>query len=397
MSSKNRNYQSTDVIESLPLTEDPKRDIVALVEQNGFEILSNDKRFVVEPNDFYRRNIELFDLLFHNMGVFYSVAANYFPKEISLGRPINSNVVEMINLYYKRMGLDNPEISICGIEYCNIKDKILDNNKAVIGLSGGKDSVYALVSAIEKYGTDNIIAVNIDSIMKILPIEELESCKVICNKLGVKLVVVPIHYSFKKYRGIYNGAEIALSTALIVPIAFDYGIKNIILGTLKSEVDVFQVQPPTISETGIMIDLFNNFLKDINVNIEIKSGVLDTKEPLVYLMKNRPEIMRETVSCMMLSHIYTSHKNRALKKYPDFPFYDRMCGVCPKCMTINVFRLKYEKGLSDILIKKNVYEYCKHIFDTITKKKNNFKPEVIDEMEDILINAMEKYEVNIGN
>jgi hypothetical protein len=231
--------------------------------------------------------------------------------------------------------------------------------------------------------------------MKILPVEELESSKIICNMLGVELIVVPIHYSFKKYRGIYNGAEIAMATSLIVPIAFDYGIKNIILGTLKSEKDIFQVQPPTISETGTMIDLFNNFLKDININIEIQSGVTDTKESLIYLMKNRSDIMKETVSCMMLSHIYKSHKIRALNKFKDFPFYNRMCGVCPKCMTINVFRLRYEYGLKEKLINKNIYEYCKHIFNTMVKKKNNFKPEVIDEMEDILIEAMEIYELNI--
>ncbi|MCK9440315.1 MAG: hypothetical protein M0Q13_02725 [Methanothrix sp.] len=397
MSSKLRNYQTTDVLESLPLINDPKRDVLSYLSQEGFELISNNKRFIVEENEYYKRNIELFDLLFYNIGAFYSIAANYFPKTISFEHNLNDNVIKMINLYYERMSLDYPKILTIGfdVDFSCIKKKELSNKKAIVALSGGKDSVYALISAINKYGKDNVIAVNINSIMKILPVEELEASKIICDKLGIKLIVVPIHYSFKKYRGIYNGAEIAMATALIVPIAFDFGIGNIILGTLESEKDIFQVQPPTISETGKMIGLFNKFLENINVDIKISSGVSDTKESLIYLMKNNADIMKETVSCMMLSHIYKSHKNRALSKYPNFPFYNRMCGVCPKCMTINVFRLRYENKLNTILIDKNVYEYCRHIFKTISTKKNNFKPEVIDEMEDILIEAMEIYEMNI--
>lgn len=398
MSSKLKNYQTTNVLESLPISDDPKRDIVCWVEQNNFELMSNGKRFLVEPNDCYENNIELFDNIFYNIGVFYSVAANYFPKTIYSDKILNGNVVEMINLYYKRMSLDNPCITNSNIIDFGtnfFKRKEMHENKAIVALSGGKDSVYALVSAIEKYGKDNVIAIIINSIMRILPVEELESSKKICDILGVKLVIVPIHYSFKKYRGIYNGAEISMATALMVPIAFEYGIKNIILGTLKSEKDIFQVQAPTISETGAIIDLFNRFLKDINLDIVVSSGVMDTKESLTYLMKNRPDIMSETVSCMMLSHIYRSHKNRALKKYPNFPFYERMCGVCPKCMTINIFRLRYEEKLKNLCTDKNIYEYCRHVFNVITKHKNNFKPEVIDEMEDILIESMEKYEMNI--
>lgn len=395
MASKHRNYQITEVLESLPLITDPKRDIVALIEQNNFEILCNNKRFVVEPNDFYNRNIEVFDLLFYNLGIFYSIAPNYFPKNIVLSRPVHKNIIEMISLYYKRMGLESPDISIGGIEYCNIREKKMDKDKVLVGLSGGKDSVYSLVTAVEKYGSNNVVAVNIDSIMRILPKEELEASKDICRMLGVELVIIPIHYSFKKYRGIYNGAEIAMATALMVPVAFDYGIRNIVLGTLKNEKDIFDVQAPTISETGTMIALFNNFLSDVGIDIEIYSGVKDTKEPLVYLMSNYPELMGETVSCMMLSHLYTSHKKRAIQKYPDFPFYRRMCGVCPKCMTINVFRMRYEKNIKNILTNRNVYEYCKHVFDTVSRKKNNFKPDIIDEMEDILIETMEKFEMNI--
>lgn len=398
MSSKLKNYQTTNVLESLPLSNDPKRDIISRVEQNDFELISNGKRFLVEANDYYKNNIELFDNIFYSFGVFYSVAANYFPKVISSDKILNKNVIEMINLYYKRMSLDYPDIinsNIIDLGTNFFKHKKMSEDKAVVALSGGKDSVYALVSAVEKYGKDNVIAININSIMRILPVEELESSKKICDILGVKLIVVPIHYSFKKYRGIYNGAEISMATALMVPIAFEYGIKNIILGTLKSEKDIFQVQAPTISETGTIIDLFNNFLKDINLDMVVSSGVLDTKESLIYLMKNRPDIMSETVSCMMLSHIYKSHKNRAIKNYPEFPFYQRMCGVCSKCMTINVFRLRYEDKLKNLCTDKNIYEYCRHVFNVIIKNKNNFKPEVIDEMEDILIESMEKYEMNI--
>jgi 7-cyano-7-deazaguanine synthase in queuosine biosynthesis len=395
MKKTTRNYKVTNVLESLPLIEDPKRDIVALVEQDGFEIISNDKRFVVEKNSFYERNIELFDILFYNLGIFYSIAPNYFPKNISLSRPLNSNVYDMISLYYKRMSLDLPKYSVGGIEYCSINNKKMDNNKAVVALSGGKDSVYALVSAVEEYGSKNVVAVHVNSIMKILPKEELESSKIICEMLGVELVIIPIHYSFKKYRGIYNGAEIAMSTALIIPIAFDIGAKHVILGTLKSEKDIYDVQAPTFSETGTIRDLFNVFLKDLGVDIEIESGVLDTKESLINLMKNNSDIMKETISCMMLSHIYASHKYRAIKKYPDFPFYKRMCGVCPKCMTINVFRLRYDESIQHLLINEHVYKYCKHVFDVMNRKKNNFKSEVVDEMEDILIYVMEKYETNI--
>ena len=116
---------------------------------------------------------------------------------------------------------------------------------------------------------------------------------------------------------------------------------------------------------------------------------------MIYLMQNRPEIMAETVSCMMKSNHLKSHMNRSRKNYPDFPFYKRMCGVCVKCMMINVFRMRYEEGFDKLFDKPTINKYCQRVMSIVVKKRYDFKVDVIDEIEDILDMAMTQYELNI--
>lgn len=391
---KKNNYVSVPVKENV-FEDDPRRFKVAIVEQNGFDLFTDGKKFSVEPIQHYKDNIELFDMLYYNVGVFYSIAPNYFSTEISLERPINNTIEEIISLYYKRVDLEPPIYNVSGIEMFEPKKYSLSRNKAVIGLSGGKDSVYALVKAVETYGSKNVLAVYVDNIMKICPEKEKESAITICKILDVELVQIKITNSFKKHKGILNGAEIAFATALIIPIAVSFGAYNVILGTIASEIDIFNVQAPTFSEAKMIIDLYNKFLKNIGVDIEIMSGVPDTKTPLVYLMGGYPDIMKETVSCMMPSNYLQSHMNRSRKKYPEMPFYSRMCGVCVKCMMINVFRMRYDETFKKYLLTDSVNKYCLNVLNTIIKKRYDFKSDIIDEIEEIVDDTLRIFEMNI--
>lgn len=392
---KTNNYVPVPIKEYV-FEEDPRRFKVASIEQKGYDIYTDGKRFSVEPKDFYRENCDLFDFLYYNMGVFYSIAPNYFAVDISLNRPIHKKVEEIISLYYKRVDLSIPNFSVSGIELYEPKKYDLNGNKVVVGLSGGKDSVYALVKAVEQYGNKNVKAVFIDNIMKVCPEQERQAANTICKILDVELVSIKITNSFKKHKGILNGAEIAFATALIIPVAVSFGAAKVILGTIESEVDIFQVQAPAFSETKMIIDLYNEFLKEIGLGIEIISGVPDTRTPLVYLMQQYPHIMKETVSCMMPSNYLQSHMNRSHKNYPDFPFYDRMCGVCAKCMMINVFRMRYDETLKPYLSTPSLSKYCQNVFNATVKKRYDFKADIIDEIEEIVDETLRIFEMNIN-
>src|SRR4030042_5147102 len=355
MASKTRNYQPVPLKESLSYVDDLRREAVATIEHKGFSLFTGGKTFSVEDNDFYKKFMSLFDILYYNIGVFYSIAPNYFPKKILLNRPIDNKIIDIINLYYKRVDLESPDITQEGEELFIPSSYLISYKKVIIGISGGKDSIYALVKAIEKYGKDNVVAVYIDNIMGICPEQERSASITICKMLDVHLVSIKIKNSFKKHRGVLNGAEISMAAALMIPVALYYGAYSVIMGTIESERDIFNVQPPTFSETMPVIELFNEFLVNIGIDIKMVSGVPDIKTPLIYLMQNYPNIMAETVSCMMLSGFLVSHRRRAIKNYPEFPFYKRMCGVCAKCMMINTFRMKYQDDVKQLLSKAYVY------------------------------------------
>jgi hypothetical protein len=395
MTSKTRNYQPVPLDEIIHFTDDLRRKEIATVEHKGYDLFTCGKRFNVEKNDFYKKYISLFDVLYWNVGVFYSVAPNYFPEKMSLVRSIDNKIVDIINLYYSRVSLDPPTIQQEGDELYVPVSYPTSQEKVVVGLSGGKDSVYVLVKAMEEYGKDNVVAVYVDNIMGICPEQERAACNIVCEKLGIRLVSLKIKNSFKKHRGILNGAEISMAVALIIPIAVYFNAYKVIMGTIQTETDIFQVQPPTFSETMPAIELFNDFLSNIGLNIKMVSGVPETKVPLIYLMQNYPDIMKETVSCMMLSGFLVSHRKRAIRNYPEFPFYERMCGVCAKCMMINVFRMRYQDDVKKVLMKESVYKYCRRVFKATTLKRNDFKVDIIDEIEDILDDAIFTYESNI--
>ena len=397
MTSKTRSYQPVPLDESVYFTDDLRRKDVAFVEHKGHDIFTGGKRFSVEKNEFYKRYISLFDVLYWNVGVFYSIAPNYFPEKMLLTRPIDHKIIDIINLYYSRVSLDPPVILQDGEELYEPVPHTTSPDKVVVGLSGGKDSVYVLVKAIEEHGKDNALAVYVDNIMGICPEQERAACNSVCKKLGVRLVSLKIKNSFKKHRGILNGAEISMAVALIIPVAVYFNASKVIMGTIQTETDIFQVQPPTFSETMPVIELFNDFLSNIGLDIKMVSGVSETKAPLIYLMQNYPDIMKETVSCMMLSGFLASHRKRAIRNYPEFPFYERMCGVCAKCMMINIFRMRYQDDVKKILMKESVYKYCRRAFKATTLKRNDFKADIIDEIEDILDEAIFAYESDIGD
>ncbi len=72
-----------------------------------------------------------------------------------------------------------------------------------------------------------------------------------------------------------------------------------------------------------------------------------------------PQIFKLTSPCVLSSDMYTIKKNWFMKKFPEFPLFEGTCGVCGKCIQLNMARLLYDPEVVKLpeSVKRKVAQY----------------------------------------
>ena len=201
------------------------------------------------------------------------------------------------------------------------------NNKTLVVLSGGQDSVTCLAWAINKYGKENIETLSFDygQRHKI----ELEMAKKISELEGIKNTLLTIN-TFKEIgnSALLEEGDISKShnnseklPASFVPgrnlifltfassFAFKKGIKNIVTGVCETD---FSGYPDCRDQTMKALEVAINLGMDSKLNIET---------PLMWLSKEETIIlMKDLGKIDWYRHSHTCYEG----KRPA-------CGVCPSC------------------------------------------------------------------
>ncbi len=170
-----------------------------------------------------------------------------------------------------------------------IRDFVKERN-VVIGLSGGVDSSVVLALSVRALGSERVLAVHMPD--SITPKTESEDAKLIANKFGVSLRIVPIDNAVKeisKVSGVKKTETVGNLKAR-VRMSILYAIANeesrLVVGTSnKSEIltGYFTKYGDGASDLAPIGDLYKTQVRILAKELEIPQRIID-KKPSANLM-----------------------------------------------------------------------------------------------------------------
>ena len=276
--------------------------------------------------------------LFAQIGTMHLVAP-YLPREIRTNFFIDRSIRELITKMYAS---ENKEVQ--GFVFKPLFDipKIgkTSPQKVAIAYSAGKDSMWNLWWASEKYGMDNVLVVHIRGLNKNSGPNEVKNVLNQQKKFGFKHleVIELLNGSLNTGYQIMRSREMFLA-GLIIPVAMRFGASTIIReGFFDIDSGYF---------TGLESNMlyFNRILKKLGIPVQVDWRNRDEMLTIKDLYDNKPEWMPYVCNCFTIACYQGSHRRNFQKAMPTLPLYDSQCGVCVKCRITNVARVLYDPAV----------------------------------------------------
>lgn len=245
---------------------------------------------------------------------------------------------------------------------------IEENNKVMLGLSGGLDSVY-FMHVLKDKGYD-VTAVHIAGLNKSYAKAEAEQAKKIAEMAGVHFINVNFNAPTQCFPD--NPFKNQLILSIMLDIGSKRGIYRYAVGSdwttpLKEAVVGF-----TITDSIEVNSEFWNGVKNHFPQAElIFIGSTEKKyERLQYLYKNHLNSLQNVSSCISPLR-FRQHLHEKNSKKFGINLMKNRCGSCYKCCMEYI--LLVHAGL---LKKKN--DYYEHCWNTLATSKTAHRPDLFD-------------------
>lgn len=291
-------------------------------------------------------------------------------KEVVTDVPLDRDAVHWLQGMFKHYDKPFPKIKAKIESSEKIKD-YKQSGKSIVTLSGGKDSTYVALET-------NAVPVHIAKINRAAQTRELKAVLRLTPILPEKPLVIPLYNSVTLGHG-SKRCEIrdALIYTLLLPFSHKIGASRIYSGAYE-EADWYSDTPKGVESLN---ELFSE--KGIGLSIHPIKRLTET-ELIRSFIKNYPEIFEMTSPCISSDDLYTQNRKWFKSKFPFFPLFEGICGVCPKDVQLNMARLIYDPKIVSL-----PYQSKKQVADYYLHKLNS--EEVDRFVEDSLIGKIKDY------
>lgn len=228
-----------------------------------------------------------------------------------------------------------------------------ESKKSAVFFSGGKDSVHLALRLLETHDKNDLFAVYVANLNKSETYYEARATKAICDRLGIKHVIVRPVNSIRLNRANHN---ISLRGQMIFTLSLPYlireKIKHIYFGNFFS---FDEIHPPMFGEHKEALGYLNSWLEPFGLNYEFHPHFVKQNIEIYEEMIGKwRDILDMTSSCYTQMN-FREHRFAHFKaKVPDIPVYAG-CGTCIKCLRINSAILLFDKFAKEAPLDQQEY------------------------------------------
>ena len=301
-------------------------------------------------------------------------------------KPLNTKikVADGLSEYFTLLGeaLKEDFELLESIKLRNYKDKDFDEEKVIVGFSGGKDSLACVLKLMDD-GYKPILFY-VDGINRSYT-SELDHAKSIAESLGLEL------YAYKlKVTGKCDFIENPTKNQFILALMVDYGVKLNInkyaFGTVYTD------ELKTISTEYMLSDCYEllmateHFYQKYIPYFELLIPLEDETESFCVIDKfNKTHLLDECFSCMTPLRYKKNIVNTNIKKY-GVSLLPNRCGSCYKCCQEALI-------LSELGVVKYDSSFLSHCNDIVNKMQDKFDAtaNAIDEKPWINMDVIKRY------
>ncbi len=331
-----------------------------------------------------------FSLLFREMAQIYFYSATKRPS-ISL-QNVSAEMVNLLRGYLEANELKyDLRVTLPIVKDANYETAKLDPNKFTVMLTGGKDSLHALMVLLEKHKKKNIQCLYVPNINKSESYHEKIAVTEVCKKAGVRFRIIDASNSIQLNR---SGHNIALRSQLLVTLALpyilDFGSHNVTFGLEHLDYP----DPGLYTCSKESFDFFKNAL---NNTYNIKLNIVDHPmapikefDIIKQMIEKWPEYLDLSSSCYRQLNFREKQNSLLRERHPDFKCYQG-CGNCVKCLRINGVKALYDSS-GHFASRWNMAKEVNNIF--VTKFSDD--KELGNIVKELRTNVLERKHLDVG-
>lgn len=209
------------------------------------------------------------------------------------------------------------------------------DGKVAIAYSGGKDSMWNLWWASEKYGMENVLLIHVKNLNPGQNSEEAKYTERQFKEFGVKnhTIIELSNGSQNNGFAVMRSCDVFLA-GISVPVALMFGASRILIEGFAEETD-----DEYFTGSSSNMRFFNKILKAWHIPVQVAWRNRKEMDCVKDLYHNRPEWMPYVCNCFTRICYKIPHQKRCREKFPTLPPYDSQCGFCIKCRIINIGRI----------------------------------------------------------
>lgn len=333
-----------------------------LVTANGLEVSiqgpKKRERLAIKspyPIDTYALN------LFASLGAMHLVAP-YFPDSIVMNWTMPEQIIVLLEKMYeyhgKELSCTDRPIDVPENFFPLPADKIraVSDTKAVVAYSAGKDSMWNLWWALERYGPDNVLVVHTRGLNRNNGSNELKWTLKQQKKFGFKhLHVIELLNASENTGYATMVSRDMFLTGIMVPLAVDFGAAHIITEGFAEEAEL----EPFTGHAPNMV-YFNKVLKDLGLPVQVIWRDRAEMDIVKDLYEHKPEWMPYVCNCFTIPCRQPNFARLFAKRCPSIKLYKSQCGSCVKCRIIILGRLLYGRRPWEVFRVNDVRAFLKN-------------------------------------
>ena len=284
-------------------------------------------------------NTPLSQSIFSQLGLMHLIAP-YLPNTVSANFPVSKPMKKLIGAMYQSENR-KPPIFKTPKSDLRFSSPKTDVHKVAVAYSAGKDSLWNMWWAQEKFGTENVLAVHINGLNRANAPRERMYAERQRAKLGFNnFEVINLHNgSRSRGYGVMRSRDMFL-VGITIPHALAFGASKIII-------EGFAETQPTEPFSGQASNMrfFSQILRELGVPVSVTWRNRQEMDVMRDLLEHRPEWVSHVCNCFSAPCYQPGIRRYWQRSTPTFSLYDSQCGSCVKCRITNLGRILYDPNI----------------------------------------------------